>query len=180
MDKIILIEDLSITEDNLEERVFQMSAGGQRELDTDDIRSIPYQLRPRMLKLMDTFRENPGIRLKREETKKSKSISLEDNKPGERWNDLSKKERELILRDSVKAEEKQDIEKEKRSEKFLSKEVETLVSLKTKDWEDLPKEGRVLILKKFNHLEQEINKIPEVEGFEELSKEKQEAILRSL
>ena len=190
MDKIILVEDLSINENNLEERVYQMTLGGQREPDFEDIKSIPFQHRIRAIKLMDIYRENPGIKLKREEESK---VLLEDRQGlwdsmsddekeelGERWDDLSKRERELVLRNSVKLEEKLITERKNRKDKFLSEEVKTLADLSLKDWSDLPKTGRNLILKKLDLLEQEINKIPEIENWEEISEEKREAILKAL
>lgn len=62
----------------------------------------------------------------------------------------------------------------------LPKVVQVLLNLNDSDWNRLPENGRELILEKMYLLREKTRQAPDVEDFDKLSEEKQEAILRSL
>ena len=62
----------------------------------------------------------------------------------------------------------------------LPKVVQVLLNLSDSEWNRLPENGRELILEKMHLLKEKAKESPDVEDFDKLSEEKQEAILRSL
>lgn len=173
-DKVILIEDISINEDNLEERVYQMTAGGQQGLDTEDIRSIPYQHRIKALKLMDIFLENPGIRLKREEL--PLKVTLEERE--ELWNSLSDDEKKAFL-----MEFEEDLKEIKTEEGFkaLPDDIQTIINLSAEEFGSLPEEGRNSILLALDKIqEKERQRAPDLSDWPNLDELRKQSLLTEL
>ena len=183
---VILIEDVDRFEENLEEFVYQKSKGGKIALSKTDIEKLSPDERMRAIQLLEIYQKNP-------ETFKEKKIEVEEDTPEkekgatlslaenqEKWNELTEREKLSFLKTSIDMQddlrERQDKEKIDR----LPDDVKTLVSLSQSDWNELPENGQWLIIRKMDFLEEQTRRIPNVEGFDKLSEEKQEAILKTV
>lgn len=161
-DQLLIVEDIGrIDKNNLADRLWQMSAGGQVELSKEEWKKIPLEERGRALKLIEIFikhpelREESQIRQKGGKFEEEKPIILNDESIEKGFRRLSKDKREDVLRMSVEAENIK-LKQKAEAKKNRKSNITPIANLSKKSWQKLPKNGREAVLRKISNLQNEL------------------------
>lgn len=175
MSKIILTEE----KDSLAERIFAFSEAGQKPLSKEDWKKIPTKYRQKAMEIYNILRSNEG-KISSEEIEKVEGQTINISDLIENFHRQTEKEqgKTLSFLDDLRNKKEKIARKESLEE--LPNEIQVLLNLSQSEWDRLPANGQELILRKMYLLQMEEKKPPIIEGFDKLSKEKQEAILKSV
>ena len=175
MSKIILTKE----KDNLAERIFAFSEAGQKPLSKEDWKKIPIKHRQKAMEIYNILRHNEG-KITSEEIEKVEDETIKISDLIENFHRQTEKEQGKTLSFLDDLRNKRERTARKENLEKLPNEIQILLNLSQSEWNRLPANGQNLILKKMYLLQMEDKKPPIIEGFDKLSKEKQEAILKSV
>lgn len=175
MSKIILTKE----KDSLAERIFAFSEAGNKPLSKEDWKKIPTEHRQKAMEIYNILRNNEG-KITSEEIEEVERQTINMSDLIENFHRQTEKEQGKTLSFLDDLRNKKERTARKESLKELPKVVQVLLNLNESEWRRLPENGRELILRKMHLLRMEEKKPPIIEGFDKLSEEKQEAILRSV